>query len=81
MATQIKQPQADDEEALLELIEVALRHDDGAAAASHLAAGRPIYYADADTPLDAVIKEYPDGRRTLVRFDRSGKEALVRELA
>ena len=80
MATQAKIP-ADDEDELLIMIEAALQHDDGAAAQSHLAAGRPIYYLEPATPPDAVIKEYPGGRRTLVSFDRAGKETLVSELA
>lgn len=53
--------------------------DDGAAARTHLAAGRPIYYGDADTPCGLVIKEYSDGRKELVRFDQFG-EHRVRKL-
>lgn len=45
-----------------------LKPDDGAAAQSHLDAGFPIYYAEDDTPADLLIKEYPDGRRELIRF-------------
>lgn len=61
-------------------IEAALWEDDGAAAREHLAAGFPIYYSEPDTPGDVVIKEYPDGRRELVRFDHDG-EHLVSALA
>jgi len=45
----------------------AAKHDDGAAAQRHLEAGRPIYYAEDDTPEGLLIKEYPNGRRELVR--------------
>lgn len=55
-----------------------LAEDDGEAAASHLAAGRPIYYGSDDYPL-YTIKEYPDGHRELV--DRKdGKEILIKAL-
>lgn len=54
-------------------IVAALSQDDGAAAKEHLAAGFPIYYGEADTPEDAIIKEYPDGRRELVRFGKDRK--------
>lgn len=41
-----------------------------------LRAGRPIYVWDKDTPDDAVIKKYPDGRRELVRFDAAGEHVI-----
>src|SRR3546814_5814970 len=65
--------EADDELAMT--IENAARQDDGAIASSHLAAGFLIYYSEADTPPDAIIKEYPGGRRELVRSEerRVGK--------
>jgi hypothetical protein len=72
MATRLKYP-IDVEVDLLPVIEAASRNDDGAAAREHLAAGFPIYYSEDDTPAGAVIKEYPDGRRELVRFDRDGE--------
>src|SRR3546814_6674074 len=72
MATRLKPPiEADDELAMT--IENAARQDDGAIASSHLAAGFPIYYSEADTPPDAIIKEYPGGRRELVSFDLQGE--------
>lgn len=49
---------------------------DDAAARAHLAAGRAIYYVEADTPRGLQIKEYPDGRRELVRFHRCGDELI-----
>lgn len=56
----------------------ALASDAGEEARRHLAAGRPIFYGDDRYP-EAVVKEYPDGRRQLVRFD-GDKEVLVRDL-
>lgn len=56
-----------------------IAHDDGAAAKAHLAAGHPIYYREPDTPAGLCIKEYPNGSRELVTFDRAtGKEVFVR---
>lgn len=58
-----------------------LHRDHGdAAARAHLAAGRAIYYSDDDTPAGLLVKEHPDGRRELVRFDEAGDE-VVRELS
>lgn len=54
----------------------AVRNDDGAAAKEHLAAGRAIYYSEEDTPDELLIKEYPDGRRELVRFHEAGDEII-----
>ncbi len=51
---------------------------DDSAARAHLAAGRAIYYVDDGTPAGLQIKEYPDGRRELVRFHRSGDEVIRR---
>lgn len=60
-------------------LERLLAYDDGAEARSHLTAGRPIYYRSEDDTLpNVVLKEYPDGRRELVRFDMTtGKEVFV----
>jgi hypothetical protein len=55
-----------------------LAGDKGEAAKEHLAAGRPIYYGD-DRFTDAVVKEYPDGRRQLVTF-KNDVEILIRDL-
>lgn len=43
----------------------------------HLKAGRAIYYVD-DRFHDALVKEYPDGRRHLVTFD-GDTEVFIRE--
>ncbi|MDR5803490.1 hypothetical protein P9292_25940 [Caballeronia sp. LZ001] len=58
-----------------------LQIDDGRAAREHLAAGRPIYYRETDTPAGVCIKKFPDGHREWVTFDRrTGLEAVVRTL-
>ncbi len=49
------------------------------AAEGHLAEGRPIYYSDDENP-DEIVKEYPDGRREIVRYEDE-KEVFVRSLA
>lgn len=49
------------------------------AAMAHLAAGRPIYTADAAYP-DYAVKIHPDGSRELVYFEESGKEVVVKPL-
>jgi|TARA_R110000782_G_scaffold82779_8_gene162624 hypothetical protein len=56
-----------------------LRKGDDSAASALLAAGIPIYYSEDDTPAGLTIKEHPDGRRQLVRFDPAGDE-VIREL-
>ena len=45
--------------------EIGREDDDGAAAKSHLAAGRPIYYCEDAYP-NYMIRKWPDGRRELV---------------
>lgn len=49
---------------------------DSAAAEAASAAGHAIYYIEDDTPEGLLIKEHPDGRRTLVRFQRAGDEVI-----
>ena len=58
------------------MIEAASLDDDGAVAGEHLAAGHPIYYSNVDTPAGLLIKEYPDGRRDLVRFGPEGEHRI-----
>ena len=70
---------ADDPEDLWDVIRDGLERDGDLAAREHLAAGRPIYYTDDDTPDGLLIKKHPDGRRELVRHRREGDE-VVREL-
>ena len=55
-----------------DLIEGIL-NDDGAASREHLAAGLPIYYREFETPREAIIKEFPDGRKVVVRVDMAGE--------
>lgn len=55
----------------------ALRHDDGAAARSHLEAGRPIYYCPDDSN-DAIVREWPDGRKDLVDVSDAGEILYLR---
>ena len=63
-----------------EQFERNLDSDTGEAAKAHLAAGRPIYYGDPAYP-GAVVKQYPDGHRQLVRFERpSGTEVVIKDL-
>lgn len=53
--------------------------DDGQAASMHLAAGRPIYYADRRYP-DGLVKRSPNGRKQLVSVDGNGVISVIREL-
>lgn len=59
------------------LVERELRRDDGAAAKSHLAAGRPIYYCPDDFS-DDIVREWPDGRKDLVQVSDAGDITYVR---
>ena len=63
------------------ILQDAVRDDDGAAARAHLDAGRPIYYGEIDTPTGLVVKEYPDGRKDLVRFDEQGEHCVICNVA
>ena len=55
-----------------------LEADRGEEAQRHLDAGRPIYYAD-DRHRDALVKEFPDGRRQLVTF-KGDVETVLQDL-
>jgi hypothetical protein len=51
-----------------EQIAFEIEQDDGGHAADdQLRSGFPVYYAEEDTPPGLLIKEYPDGRKVLVR--------------
>ena len=68
-------PAAHDDDLASVIIEGIKRHG-GDAAREHLAAGRPIYYWEDDTPEGLSIKEYPDGKRELVRHHRDGDDLI-----
>lgn len=53
----------------------SLRWDDGAAARSHLEAGRPITYC-IDT-FDEMIREWPNGIRELITVSDEGTVTVV----
>jgi hypothetical protein len=59
--------------------EAALANDDGLAAQEHLAAGRAIYYRDAQQP-DGLIRKYPDGRKQLVSISADREVSVIRDL-
>lgn len=59
--------------------ENVLANDDGAAVKRHLAAGRPIYCCDNGFP-DAMVREWPDGRRELVSVGVAGVVAFMGDL-
>jgi|GEM_PF-1854101 hypothetical protein len=59
--------------------EAALANDDGQAAQEHLAAGRAIYYRDAQHP-EGLIRKYPDGRKQLVSISADRKVSVIREI-
>ena len=71
---------ANEDSLLSEEFEKSIIDDDGLAAQQHLAAGRPIYYGDADYP-EGLVKKYPDGRKQLVSVgDEDGKITVIRDL-
>jgi len=51
----------------------------GKAAQETLKQGIPIYYSENDTPDDLFIKEYPSGKKELVRWSEQG-DTVIREL-
>ena len=61
---------------LWDVIARGLERDGDLAAREHLAAGRPVYYTDDDTPDGLLIKTHPDERRQLVRYQRDGDEVV-----
>ena len=58
------------------VIEEGLARDGEFAVRDHLSAGFPVYYCESDTPSGLVVKEYPDGRRELVRHNRIADEVI-----
>lgn len=65
-----------DGEAFERALEHFIKHDDGAEAKRLLAAGIPIYYIEDDTPSELLIKEYPDGKRELIRVVGNDEEIV-----
>lgn len=61
---------------LWDVISTGVERDGDLAAREHLTAGRPIYYWEENTPEGLAIKEYPDGRRELVRQGPAGDEVI-----
>ena len=51
--------------------------DDGSEALRHLAAGRPIFYVEPETPGDMVIRECPDGSKDYVQADGHGGYRVI----
>ena len=66
-----------DEAAFVAGLEAEFMLDDDSASRAHLAAGRAIYYRRPDTPSEHVIREYPGGRRELVRVSASRRFYVV----
>jgi hypothetical protein len=58
------------------VIEEGLARDGEFAVRDHLSAGFPVYYSESNTPSGLVVKEYPDGRRKLVRHNRIADEVI-----
>lgn len=66
------------EEALFwEKFEIELAHDDGAAARSHLEAGRPITYRSQEHG-DALLRQWPTGRIEVIKADLDGMVTVER---
>ena len=50
------------------------------AAQEMLDEGHPIYYAEYDMPADIMIKEYPDGKKELIKVNDDGVVEVLKEL-
>ena len=59
--------------------ERAISDDEGLAAQQHIAAGRPIYYGDAQYP-EGLVKKYPDGRKQLVSIGADNTVSVIRDI-
>lgn len=69
---------ATEEEDFFAAFEMMIANDDGAEAARHLRQGRAIYITDPRYPGRAV-REYPDGRRELMRLDMAHGKLVVEQ--
>ncbi|SPC18456.1 hypothetical protein [Cupriavidus taiwanensis] len=65
-----------EEEHFFAAFELIIANDDGAEAERHLREGRAIYITDPRYPGRAV-REHPDGRRELMRFDMACGQLVV----
>jgi len=54
--------------------------DDGSAAKSHLAEGRPIFYCDDSISEKYIIREWPSGQRELIQVSVSGEVNVISEI-
>ena len=76
MDTPIGRQLTEDDPEFWEEFEAELVAMDDSEARRHLAAGRPVYICEEDTPEGCVIKINPDGRRQLVRHSRDHDEVM-----
>lgn len=60
-------------------LELLQDSDDGAAAKSHLAAGRWITYRDPAYSR-SLVREWPDGRRELIHADLDGNVKVLQSI-
>lgn len=72
------QPASPEDDYWVDLVK-NLEHDDGAAARSHLEAGRWITYRDQNYP-GAMVREWPNGKRELIEADLLGNIFVLRLL-
>lgn len=68
-----------DDQLSREIVNDLMSPDDGQAAKSHLAAGRPIYYCDDSYP-DDFVRKWSGGRRELVTVDDAGNITVIKAL-
>ncbi len=77
MDTPMRRELTEDDPEFWEEFEAELMAMDDSEAPRHLAAGRPIYVCEDDTPAGCVIKVNPDGRRQIVRHSRNHDEVIA----
>lgn len=65
-----------DVERFWKAFERCIANDDGAAARSHLRAGRAIFISDPRYP-GKVVRKWPDGSLELMIFDEANEELVV----
>ena len=77
MDTPMRKELSEDDPEFRQEFEAELMAMDDAAARRHLAAGRPIYICEEDTPAGCVIKVNPDGKRQIVKHSRNYDEVIA----